>query len=233
MPTLTQFGNSYPNLTAAQKKLLHSARIATQYSTWSHSLSHTRTIALAPLILSIRPDAAQLTIANALLSSDLTKKYPNDVLHYPRLNSDRHLLKATAGPVVPVEGIELSQSDWTVCKKIEYHSDSVDSDTTAYAFWCIASTAPMTFMLGGNAYPVLDGQLTIFDAQVPHALICSEPNATMVAMLSTAQLTPELRAHLGICSRRAGPIGLEKLRLMDNLCIDPSTGAFALQDGPT
>lgn len=225
MPTIAQYKQHYPNLTPAQVKLLHSARIATRYSSWS--LSHTRTIALAPLIYDLPPSPDQLEIANKLLASDTTKNYKEDILNYPRLNSDNRLLSAAQPPEVPHPGVRLTGSDWAVCKQVGYHSDDVDCDQHAYAFWCVKSTDPMTLMIGGNAYPMREGQLVIFDARVPHALLASSETATMVGMISTVELTPELQTSLGISWRRAGSLALDKLRVMDNLNIDLKTGDFS------
>lgn len=228
MPTIAEYKTHYPNLTQRQVKLMHAARIATQYSTWTGSLTHTRTIALSPLIVHVEPSAEQLRIANALLSSKQSQKYAPDVLNYPRMNADADLLSKTLAPKVPIEGVELQDPDWTVCKKVGFHSDDVNADETAYAFWCVKSTAPMTLMLGGNAYPMTDGQLVIFDARVPHALLSADPNAAMSAIISTTPLTADLRERLGIFSRRAGSVALDKLTMMDRLEIDNQTGAFGL-----
>ena len=86
----------------------------------------------------------------------------------------------------------------------------------------------MTLMLGGNAYPMNDGQLVIFDARVPHALLSEHADATMVAMISLAPLTPQLQQHLGIQWRRANSVSLDKLALMDRLDIDINTGNFSV-----
>ena len=228
MPTIAEYKTHYPNLTPRQVKLMHAARIATQYSTWTGSLTHTRTIALSPLIVRVEPSAEQLSIANALLSSKLSKSYAPDALNYPRMNADAGLLSQTIAPKVPIEGVELQDPDWTVCKKVGFHSDDVNADETAYAFWCVKSTAPMTLILGGNAYPMKDGQLVIVDARVPHALLSADPDAAMSAIISTTPLTADLRERMGIFSRRAGSVALEKLTLMDRLEIDNETGTFAL-----
>ena len=230
MPTITQYKSHYPNLTHQQLKLMHAARIATEYSTWTSSLTHTRTVALAPLIFQVEPDIEQKTIAASLLASISAMNYGADVLHYPRLNADHRLLTQTAVPNVCLEGIKLERPDWTVCKKIGYHSDDVDCDATAYAFWCVKSTAPMTLMLGGNAYPMPDGQLVIFDARVPHALLSANPDASMAAVISLAPLTPQLREHLGIAWRRASSTSLEKLQLMDRLDVNADTGDFTFSE---
>lgn len=226
MPTIAQYKENYPNLTTAQVKLLHAARIATQYSSWS--LSHARTIALSPLIYDLPPTQEQIQVADALLASQRTQKYPADILNYPRMNDDHRLLSKACPPEVPHPNVKLESSDWAVCKKVGYHSDDVDCDRHAYAFWCIKSTESMTLMLGGNAYPMRDGQLVIFDARVPHALLSSSDDATMVAMISTVELTPELQESLGICWRRAGALNLDKLSLMDRLEVDINTGSFGV-----
>lgn len=227
MPTIAQYKSHYPNLTPAQVKLMHAARIATHYSAWTSSLTHARTLALAPLILQVEPSPEQNAIAAALLVSKSAKDYASDVLHYPRLNADHHLLSQTTAPKVSLAGIKLDNPDWAVCKKVGYHSDDVDCDETAYAFWCIKRTAPMTLMLGGNAYAMQDGQLVIFDARVPHALLSADPDASMAAIISLAPLTPQLREHLGISLRRANSVSLEKLQLMDRVDVDLGTGAFS------
>lgn len=206
---------------------MHAARICAAYSAMTGSLSHIRTVALKPLVLDVAPSAEHLAVANALLNSKATLSYEPDALHYPRLNQDKPLLTHLVAPQVPLTGVELESADWAMCKKVGYHSDDVDSDTTAYAFWCVKSTAPMTLMLGGNGYPMKDGTLVIFDARVPHALLSGDPNALMSAMIATVPLTPELQEHLGVSWRRAGAIGLDKLAIMDRLDIDNDTGYFS------
>lgn len=226
MPTISDYKKHYPNLTQSQIKLMHAARVASQYNTWS--LSHVRTVALTPLVYQVDPSAEQLNIADALFHGATAKFCTKDELHYPRLDSrDAGLLVQTLPPKVPLEGIELHASDWVMCRQVGYHSDTVDCDNEAYAFWCVKSTHPMTLMLGGNAYPMKDGQLVIFDARVPHALLCANEDASMVGMISTAPLTPLLREHLGIAWRRANNVSLDKLKIMDDLVVDMATGAFS------
>lgn len=224
MPTIAQYKQHYPNLSKDEIKLMHAARLAVQYSTWSSSLSHVRTVALAPMILDVPAEAAHLAVANALLAS--TSTYEEDILNYPRLQGNEKLLDVPRVPMPIAPGLVLANSDWVVCKKVGYHSDDTDSDQYAYAFWCIKSTAPMTLMLGGNAYPMKDGQLVVFDARIPHALLSADPSATMVGIISNTELTPELREQMGIAWRRAGNVSLKTLSAMENLEVDDATGRF-------
>lgn len=222
MPTITQYKEHYPNLSKDDIKLMHAARLAVQYSAWS--LSHVRTVALTPVVLEIPPEASHLAVANALLASK--SAYEEDILNYPRLQGNEKLLAVPRVPMPSAPGMALANSDWVVCKKVGYHSDDTDSDQYAYAFWCIKSTAPMTLMLGGNAYPMQDGQLVVFDARIPHALLSSDPNAAMVGIISSAALTPELREKMGIAWRRAANVSLKNLSAMERLQVDDSTGRF-------
>lgn len=226
MPTIAQYKEHYPNLSKDELKLMHAARLAAQYGSWS--LSHVRTVALAPVVLDVPPQACHGAVAAALLSK--TDSYEEDVLNYPRLQGSANLVDTPRVPKPNVPGVVLANSDWVVCKKVAYHSDDTDSDRYAYAFWCVKSTAPMTLMLGGNAYPMKDGQLVIFDARIPHALLSAEPNATMVGIISSAELTPELREKMGIAWRRAANVSLDKLNAMERLRVDEETGRFS---GPT
>ncbi len=223
MPTIAQYKQHYPNLSKDELRLMHAARIAAQYGAWS--LSHVRTVALAPVLVDIPPEGSHVTVADALLSA--TVAYETDILNYPRLQGSAKLLDAPRVPDPDVPGLSLTNSDWVVCKKVGYHSDDTDSDRHAYAFWCVKSTAPMTLMLGANTYPMKDGQLVIFDARIPHALLSSDPNATMVGIISSAELTPQLREKMGIAWRRAGRVSLDSLNTMERLDVDADTGRFS------
>lgn len=223
MPTLAQYRSHYPNLSQSEIKLMHAARIAAQYSSWS--LSHVRTVALAPVIVDVPPSSAHRVVAEALLGPDMS--YEADILNYPRLHRRSVLLDSPHVPLPAMAGVSLSTSDWVVCKTVGYHSDDTDSDTHAYAFWCVKSTAPMTLMLGANAYSMQDGQLVIFDARIPHALLSSDKDATMVGIISSVELTPELRETMGIAWRRAGQVSLQRLNAMDHLQVNAETGSFS------
>ena len=223
MPTRSEYQRQYPNLSDAQRKLLHAARIATQYHAWG--LSKVRTIALQPLMLSVTPTAEQQRTAQALLDASASNpRYADGILNYPRMGRDASLLAPSDVPPTGDPDIQPHGAEWAVCRHVGYHSDDVDSDRHAYAFWCLKSSAPMTLMLGGNAYAMPDGQMVVFDARIPHALLASSPTDTMVGIIASVELTPGLSARLGIAERRARNTSLEQLALMDHITINEETG---------
>lgn len=216
---LPLFIKAYPNLSAAQIGALVSARVAVEYR--NCTLSKVRTLALAPIALV--PDPALTLETHA---SKIMEGIDFDSMTYGFLNSPTTDVPDI--PTMPLKGLTIQNPQWVTCTAIGYHSDTTRCDTDAYVFWCLKSSAPMTFMLGGNAYPMRDGELYVFDARVPHALVSQDPKATMVAILASAPLTPELYSQMGIFYRKSSPDSYLRMQTLKHMDIDEITGDFCL-----
>lgn len=232
-----KYRQAYPNLSPQDWKLFDACRIATAWSQYTSSLTRTRTLGtqLLKTIVPIPDHVNELTQAlhRQYLMQD--KDTDPNVLHY----LDLYRRQEIAWP----EHVSFNGKDYPIdkpaavmCRNVGYHSDDVDSDTTAYVFWYLGGDPDACLMYGGNAHPLTPGDMLVFDARVPHALLKTSdcmtgkpvydeqhPGQMNLAMIATTPMTPELCQALGI-ENKGAPKKELPLQLIHKVDIDTQTG---------
>jgi len=62
-------------------------------------------------------------------------------------------------------------AELAACKEIGFHHDETSSEGTAYFAWLIESSSDFDFLQSGQSHMMRQGDLVVFDAQIPHALL--------------------------------------------------------------
>lgn len=213
-------------------------------------LSHVRSLARSTLKLSVPVPGGLAQNASMLLASDRHELFASyginplsDGETYDDLAPTKEEMVAANNACAVVKelvGTSIESLTVATCREQSFHHDEVNSSTHAYIAWVLDSSHPMSFHTRGACIDLKPGDLIIFDAHNPHALLrtgVSEfaddffdaTNYRFVFALGIIELTPALYKLLDM---EVLPVPVEDVRWMRNVDYSEATGEYLNEKTP-